>query len=274
MPVAQAPTGRPSETAGTVSANRRTGGTSTTRPSPIAVDLGSGQLRIRLGGHEPLTTLVTDRSARRYPLVRRGRIIDGPGCVTALAQLLRQHQVGVPARPLVVVCRPLLAAAADQDTTRRVLEAVFAPTRLLFIDTVRAAAIGAGAGAGTLLVADVGAQITEVAVLRDSQVIAGRRANLGTCDLDNGTTVGVLADRLARLVRDMTQGPDAVPAAATALARGMVLVGDGATRPDLRDRLTGTTGIPVHRAAGPRTAALVGASLAAAAAARHPAAGD
>ncbi|MEU8263285.1 rod shape-determining protein [Micromonospora sp. NPDC048999] len=271
MPVTQAPTGRPLDTAGTVSAYRTTNGTSTTRPSPIAVDLGSGQLRIRLGGHEPITTLVADRSARRYPLVRRGRIIDGPGCTTALTQLVRQHQPGMPARPLVVVCRPLLTTAADQDTTRRVLDAVFAPTRLLFIDTVRAAAIGAGAGAGTLLVADVGAQITEVAVLRDSQVIAGRRVNLGTCDLADGATVGVLADRLARLVRELTQGTGAAPAAVTALARGIVLVGDGATRPDLRDRLAATTGIPVHRAAGPRTAALTGASLAAAAAARHPA---
>ncbi|MFU8873997.1 rod shape-determining protein [Micromonospora sp. SL4-19] len=272
MPVAQVPTGRPPETAGTVAARASTGGAPATRPSPIAVDLGSGQLRIRLGSHEPLSTLATDRSARRHPLLRRGRIIDGPGCATALGQLLRQHHVKVPARPLVIVCRPLLATDTDQDTTRRVLDAVFAPTRLLFIDTVRAAAIGAGAGAGTLLVTDVGAQLTEVAVLRDSQVIAGRRANLGTDDLAHGATVGMLADTIARLVRKLTQGPGAVPAAATALARGMVLVGNGATRPDLRDRLAAATGIPVHRASGPRTAALTGASLAAAAAARHPAA--
>ncbi|MFD2764964.1 rod shape-determining protein [Micromonospora eburnea] len=274
MPVAQAPAGRPLDTAGTVSARTGANYPATFRPSPVAVDLGSGQLRIRLGGHEPLTTVMTDRSARRHPLVRRGRVVDGRGCATALSQLLRQHRVGVPARSLVVACRPLLATAADQELTRRVLDAVFAPARLLFIDTVRAAAIGAGAGAGTLLVADVGAQLTEVAVLRDSQVVAGRRANLGTGDLADGATVGVLADRLARLVRDLTHGPKAVPAAATALARGLVLVGDGATRPDLRERLAATTGAPVHRAAGPRTAALTGASLAAAAAARHPAAGD
>ncbi|WP_319463271.1 rod shape-determining protein [Micromonospora sp. RTP1Z1] len=268
MPVAQTPTGHRPDTAGTVSVPTSTIGASTTRPSPIAVDLGSGQLRIRLGSHE----LVGDRSVRRYPVVRRGRIIDGAGCAAALAQLLRQHHVGVPARPLVVVCRPLLATAADQDMTRRVLDAVFAPARLLFIDTVRAAAIGAGAGAGTLLVADVGAQLTEVAILRDSQVIAGRRANLGTCDLAHGATVEMLADTLTRLVRELTRGPGAVPSAATALARGMVIVGDGATRPDLRDRLAATMGTSVHRAAGPRTAALTGASLAAAAAARHPAA--
>ncbi|SCF21358.1 rod shape-determining protein MreB [Micromonospora viridifaciens] len=271
MPVAQAPTGHPLDTAGNSSAHSANGA-SVTRPSPIAVDLGSGQLRMRLGGHEPLTTLITDRSARRYPLVKRGRVVDGSGCATALTQLLRQHQVRLPSRPLVVACRPLLATPADQDLTRRVLDAVFAPARLLFIDTVRAAAIGAGAGAGTLLVADVGAQITEVAILRDSKVIAGRRANLGTGDLAHGATVDMLADRLARLVRELTQGAGVVPAAATALARGIVLVGDGATRPDLRDRLAAMAGAPVHRAAGPRTAALTGASLAAAAAARHPAA--
>ncbi|MEU5722005.1 rod shape-determining protein [Micromonospora sp. NPDC047738] len=270
MPVVQAPTGRQPDTVGAGSVLSGIVGPATTRPSPIAVDLGSGQLRIRVGSHATLTTLVGDRRIR--PLVRRGQIVDGPGCATALTQLLRQHHVTVPARPLIVACRPLLATAADHDTTRRVLDAVFAPARLLFIDTVRAAAIGAGAGAGALLVADIGAQLTEVAVLRDSQVVAGRRLNLGTGDLAHGTTVEMLADTLARLVRELTLGTKAVPSAATALSRGMVIVGDGATRPNLRDRLAALTGIPVHRAAGPRTAALTGASLAAAAAARHPAA--
>lgn len=268
MPVAQAPTGRPPDTAGTMLTS--TIRPATNRPSPIAVDLGSGQLRVRVGGQATLSTLVGDRPVR--PLVRRGQIVDGPGCVAALTQLLRQHQVTVPARPLIVACRPLLATAADHEAARRVLDAVFAPARLLFIDTVRAAAIGAGAVAGTLLVADVGAQLTEVAVLRDSQVVAGRRMNLGTADLASGASVGMLADALARLVRELTRGAHAVPAAVTALARGLVIVGDGATRPNLRDRLAAMAGIPVHRAAGPRTAALTGASLAAAAAARHPAA--
>ncbi|MFE9692989.1 cell shape-determining protein MreB [Micromonospora sp. NPDC005806] len=270
MPVVQASTGRPP--AGGASVRTGTVGAAATRPSPVAVDLGSGQLRIRLADHGTISTPVGDRSIRRQPVVRRGQVVDGAGCAAVLSQLLREHRVRVPARPLIVACRPLLATATDQDLTRRVLDAVFAPARLLFIDTVRAAAIGAGAGAGTLLVADLGTEVTEVAVLRDSRVVAGRRANLGTGDLAHGATVGTLADTLTRLVRELVRGAGAAPAAATALARGMVLVGDGATRPDLRDCITATTGIPVHRAAGPRTAALTGASLAAAAAARHPAA--
>ncbi|MCW3843893.1 rod shape-determining protein [Micromonospora yasonensis] len=255
------------------SATRRTGtdGTATARP-PVAVDLGSGQLRIRLAHHGTISTPVGDRSIRHHPVVRRGRVVDGAGCAAALSQLLREHRVEVPAGPLVVACRPLLATAADQESVRQVLGTVFAPARLLFIDTVRAAAIGAGAGTGTLLVADLGTEVTEVAVLRDSRVVAGRRANVGTGDLAHGATVGTLADAVARLVRELTRGAGPAPAAAGALARGMVLVGDGATRPDLRDRIAAMTGIPVHRAAGPRTAALTGASLAAAAAARHPAA--
>jgi rod shape-determining protein MreB len=239
----------------------------------VAVDLGSGQLRIRLAGHGTISTPIGDQSIRRSPVVRRGQVVDGPGCAAALSQLLREHRVSVPARPLVVACRPLLATPADQQAARRVLDTVFAPARLLFIDTVRAAAIGAGAGAGALLVADLGTEITEVAVLRDSRVVAGRRANLGTGDLAEGATAGRLADTVSRLVRELTRGAGAVPAAATALARGLILVGDGATRPDLRDRIAATTGIPVHRAAGPRSAALTGASLAAAAATRHPATG-
>lgn len=252
---------------------RRTGtdGTSAVRPAPVAVDLGSGQLRVRLPHHGTISTPVGDRSIRHQPVVRRGQIVDGAGCAAALSHLLREHRIQVPAGPLVVACRPLLATVADQETTRQVLDAVFAPARLLFIDTVRAAAIGAGAGTGTLLVADLGTEVTEVAVLRDSRVVEGRRANLGTADLARGATVGTLADAVGRLVRELTRTTGAAPVAA-ALARGMVLVGDGATRPDLRDRIAATTGLPVHRAAGPRTAALTGASLAASAATRHPAA--
>lgn len=252
---------------------RRTGtdGASAARPTPVAVDLGSGQLRIRLPHHGTISTPIGDRSIRNQPVVRRGQIVDGAGCAVALSQLLREHRVQVPAGPLVVACRPLLATAAEQEATRRVLDAVFAPTRLLFIDTVRAAAIGAGAGTGTLLVADLGTEVTEVAVLRDSRVVEGRRANLGTGDLTRGATIGALADTVGRLVRELTRATAAGPVGG-ALARGMVLVGDGATRPDLRDRIAAAARIPVHRAAGPRTAALTGASLAASAVARHPAA--
>ncbi|PZG13879.1 cell shape-determining protein MreB [Micromonospora craterilacus] len=236
---------------------------------PIAVDLGSAQLRIWLGQGGMLS--VPFGEGLRRPLMRRGRIVDGAACVAEVRRLLRDHRLPVPVGALVVACRPVLATRADQDATRQVLTAVLAPSRLLFVDTVRAGAIGAGAAAGTLLLADVGAQLSEVAVLENGRVVAARRAEVGTRDLSSVVTVAMLADTVARLVRELRREPAVRPLATAALARGVIVVGDGATRPDLTTRLAAAVGAAVHCAASPRTAALTGASLAATAASRHPA---
>ncbi|MEV6813910.1 cell shape-determining protein MreB [Micromonospora sp. NPDC051296] len=236
---------------------------------PIAVDLGSAQLRMWLGPGGVLSVPLGE--GLRRPVVRRGRIVDGPACIAELRRLLRGHRTPVPVGALVVACRPVLAPRADQEVLRRVLTAVLAPSRLLFVDTVRAGAIGAGAAAGTLLLADVGAQLSEVAVLENGQVVAARRADVGTRDLNDAVTAPMLADTVARLVRELRREPAVRPLATAALARGVVVVGDGATRPDLTSRLVAALGVAVHCAASPRTAALTGASLAATAARRHPA---
>jgi hypothetical protein len=90
--------------------------------------------------------------------------------VVLVTRLLHTFPQAPPAGPVVVACRSVLAAPADQDAIRRVVTAVFAPSRVLLIETVRAAAIGSGAAAGVLLVVDVGAQLTEVAVLVDGRL--------------------------------------------------------------------------------------------------------
>ncbi|MGN9777681.1 cell shape-determining protein MreB [Micromonospora sp. H33] len=241
----------------------------TVDPEPIAVDLGSAQLRIwvRPGG----VLSVPIGEGLRTPVVRRGRIVDGPACVAELRRLLRDNRTPVPVGAVVVACRPVLSSRADQEAMRHVLAAVLAPSRLLFVDTVRAGAIGAGAAAGTLLLADVGAQLSEVAVLEDGRVVAARRAEVGTRDLNHAVTAAMLADTVARLVRELRRDPAVRPLVSAALARGVVVVGDGATRPDLTARLVAALGAAVHSAASPRTAALTGASLAATAASRHPA---
>ncbi|MET7751410.1 cell shape-determining protein MreB [Micromonospora sp. NPDC005367] len=242
----------------------------TVDPEPIAVDLGSAHLRIWLGPGGVLSVPVGQ--GLRTPVVRRGRIVDGSACAVELRRLLREHRAPLPVGALVVACRPVLATAADQEATRRVLTAVFAPSRLLFVDSVRAGAIGAGAAAGTLLLADVGAQLTEVALLEEGRVVAARRADVGTRDLNHAVTAAMLADTTAGLIRELRQVPELRPMISASLARGLIVVGDGATRPDLTARLVATLGASVHRAASPRTAALTGASLAAVAATRHPAA--
>jgi rod shape-determining protein MreB len=250
----------------------RATGHRTTSPTALAVDLGSCTIGVWASHRGTVSGPCGDASASVGSLVRRGRVVDIDGCVTLLSQLARQYQEPVPAGGVVVACRPVLASDADQDVTRRVLDAVFAPARLLFIDTVRAAAIGSGAHAGTLLVVDVGAELTEVALLKDGRVIAARRTEIGTRDLKRGATVDLISDNVLRHVDDMRAGSD-VSDLRTAMARGVLLVGDGAVYPGLAPAVSGMLRVRVHRAAAPRTAALNGAGLAAMSLLRHPAGG-
>jgi rod shape-determining protein MreB len=141
----------------------------------------------------------------------------------------------------------------------------------LFIDTVRAAAIGAGAGPGTLLVADVGAQLTEVAVLAGGTVTAARRADFGMSDLLGPNSADPIIQTIAELVRGLRRDPRCRNVAAPAFADGMLLVGGGAAQPSLVARTAATLGMATRAATKPRLAAVHGAGLAALAALRHTA---
>lgn len=141
---------------------------------------------------------------------------------------------------------------------------------MLFVDTVRAAAIGSGAAAGHLLVVDVGAELTEVALLENGHVVTARRAELGTRDLTRGATADLIGDNVVRHLDELRTGRHAADIA-TAMRRGLLMVGDGALHPGLVATVSDTLRVPVHRAAGPRTAALHGAGLAAMSLLRHPA---
>jgi rod shape-determining protein MreB len=170
----------------------------------------------------------------------------------------------------VVVCRPVLATMAEQYALRKVVAAVFAPSRLLFIDTVRAAAIGAGAAAGSLLIADIGAELVEVAALQHGRVTAARRADIGTRDLKRGAPTEALAHATSRMVNELREDPAARAVVPAAVARGLMVVGDGAMLPSLMAPIAANLRIRVRSAAAPWTAALNGAGLAAMAVGRHP----
>jgi rod shape-determining protein MreB len=232
------------------------------------VDLGSRTVGVWAAHRGTISGSWDDESAATGTLVRRGRVVDIDGCTSLLTHLVRRYPLPVPDGAVVVACRPVLATEADQEATRRVLDAVFAPTRLVFIDTVRAAAVGSGAAAGTLLVVDIGAELTEVALLQDGRVRAARRTEIGTRDLTRGATVDLIGDNVLRHIDDLRAGPDA-SAVVTALARGILLVGDGAVHPGLATAVSGMLRVRVHRAAAPRTAALNGAGLAAMSLLRH-----
>ena len=237
----------------------------------LAVDLGSCVAGVWATHRGALTDFCGDAFTAAGPLVRRGRVVDVDGCIALLTRMVSRYAEPVPTGSTIVACRPVQATEADQAATRQVLEAVFSPARLHFIDTVRAAAIGSGAAAGTLLIADVGAQLTEVALLRQGRVIAARRSDVGTRDLGHGATVELISDNVRRHIGHL-RGDPAAADLPTAMARGMLLVGDGAAHPELAPVLSRFLHVRVHRAASPRTAALHGAGLAAMSLARHPAA--
>jgi rod shape-determining protein MreB len=238
----------------------------------VAVDLGGGLARIWAVGHGACAAPTAGEAASRpTPLLHRGRVVDEAKCAALLIRLARSYPESLLAGPVVVACRPVLASPEDQDAIRRVVATAFAPSRVLLIDTVRAAAIGSGAAAGVLLMVDVGAELTEVALLVDGRVAAARRVEVGTRDSASAGLPHRLAGVVTRLVGDIGRDPHVRRLTTAALGRGLVVVGDGATRPELTSRLAANLRVPVRSAASPRIGALSGAGLAAMAACRHPA---
>ncbi|MCU7730323.1 rod shape-determining protein [Actinoplanes sp. KI2] len=241
-----------------------------TSPTVVAAILGSGRTQVWVPGRGSLTCPSGNTVGTSHAPVRRGRVADRLGCVDLLADLIRRYRDPIPAGSVVVVCRPVLATMAEQHVLRQVATAVFVPSRVLFIDTVRAAAIGAGGAAGALLIADIGAELIEVAALQHGRVKAARRMDLGTRDLKRGAPIEALAHATTRMVNELRLEPATKALVTAALTRGLMVVGDGALIPSLMLQITADLRIPVRSAAAPRTAALNGAGLAAMAAARDP----
>jgi rod shape-determining protein MreB len=141
---------------------------------------------------------------------------------------------------------------------------------VLTIDHVKAGAIGAKADLiRPLLVIDIGAQLTEVAVLGYGSVIQACRVLLGTGDLGSGTKSADLVDAVVEMVTNLLRH-DCAALVVDALDRGPLLVGGGAVRPEITYQLAKQLGSPVQPAPAPWTAAVRGAGASALAAHRHP----
>jgi rod shape-determining protein MreB and related proteins len=188
-----------------------------------------------------------------------------------LVGLLRGYQRPLPAGTVLVACRPVLSTPDDERVLRDVLTTAFNPSRIRLIDTVRAAAVGAGAAPGALLVADLGAQITEVALLSDGRGVVSRRRDLGVDDFDRRSYGDAIVAILAQLVGQLRREPQWRHLSGAALRRGILLVGGGATQPRLTARAAAALNIAVRPAPKPRIAAAHGAGLAAFAALRRTA---
>ncbi|MFE1578734.1 rod shape-determining protein [Streptomyces fradiae] len=232
------------------------------RPGPgLAVELGSARTRVWAPGRGAVldapTVAFPAGGGVSYP-VRRGAVVDPEGAARMLHRLLG-HRIPPGARPLVVLAVPVLGGVEHRAAALSALR-VLRPRRVLTVPAARAAALGAAADlSGPLLVVDVGAHLTEVALLAGGAVVNAYRALLGTADLDAGTTPDDLADAAADMVTDMFRA-DRTPRSAEALRRGILLTGGGALRPETAAGLGARLRAPVRAAPAPHTAAVRGAA--------------
>jgi rod shape-determining protein MreB and related proteins len=245
-------------------AERRIGGPAGRRC--LALDLGSARTRAWM----PDLGMILDAPTITptdvdYP-VRRGSIVDVAGASRMLDRLLGRSGH----RPtLVVMTTPVLSTDVDRNAALTAV-GILQPRTVLTIESVRAAALGAGADLDNpLLVVDLGADLTEVAILSSGSVIQARRAPLGISDFGASFTVDDLAASVGEMVTALLR-QDCGPQVVDALDRGPLLVGGGAMRPAITYRIAERLSSPIQTAPTPQTAAVRGACAATLAADRHP----
>lgn len=246
--------------------------------SGIALDLGSARTRAWTSGRRMIIdvpTVTFHGGGAVYP-IRRGTIVDTPGTALMLDRLLG-HRLPRFGRPLLILTAPVLGGVAYRAEARAAVE-VLRPRAVLTIPTARAVASAADADlTRPLLVVDVGAHLTEVALLADGAVVDARHTALGTSDLDsrvmptatptppsNQITDCIVAMVTAMLAQDRTSRTR------EALSRGALLAGGGALLPDVSRGLTERLHAPVQPVPAPHTAAVRGAAKLLRAAHAHP----
>ncbi|NIK57777.1 rod shape-determining protein [Kribbella shirazensis] len=231
-------------------------------PTGLALDLGSSRIRLCTPAQRrPLDIPPVPGP----PLVSRGRIVDVRGAAGVLAEVLAELRI-TRAQLTVVATTPVLCGDAHREDVRTLMAEAGAAT-VVMIEGVKAAALGAGMDLSEpLLVADVGAQLTEIALLAEGAVVEARRTLLGLHDrVPAAVLVEVIGDAVLELLRG-ERGPQV----ADALDRGVLLAGGGGLRPEITYKLGRRLGIVVGPAPAPHTVAVRGAASVVHATGRHP----
>ncbi|MEU5955500.1 rod shape-determining protein [Streptomyces sp. NPDC047525] len=258
----------------------------------VALDLGSARSRAWTSGRRMILdvpTVTFHGGGAVYP-IRRGAIVDTPGTARMLDRLLG-HRLPRFGRPLLILTAPVLGGVAYRAEARVAVE-VLRPRAVLTVPTARAVASAADADlARPLLVVDIGAHLTEVALLAEGAVVDARHTALGTSDLDrriSPTTVPAspspspdpspplspdpgahITDCVVAMVTAMLE-QDRTPRTRVALRRGALLAGGGALFPDISCGLAAQLHAPVQLVPAPHTAAVRGAAKLLRAAHGHP----
>ncbi|MGW1671418.1 hypothetical protein [Streptomyces sp. NPDC002324] len=235
----------------------------------IALDLGSARTRAWSSGGGPLfdvpTTAFGDGIV--HP-VRGGAIVDTAATARMLDRLLG-HRLPGTAHPLLILTTPALGGVAFRAEARAAAE-ILRPHTVLTVPAARAVAVAADADlTRPVLVADIGAHVTDVVLLDDGAVTDARRTVLGTGDAGRRTPAARITDAIAAMTEAMLD-QDHTFRTHDALRRGVLLAGGGALRPHVGPGLAERLRAPVRTVVGPHTAAVRGAAALLRAAHDHP----
>lgn len=235
----------------------------------LALDLGSAQTRAWTPGRGLILDAPTITPTELDYPVRRGSIVDAGGAASMLDRLLNSPGAPGYRAAIIVTTMPVLSTDADRHAALTAIE-VLQPGAVLTIESVKAAALSACADlVKPLLVVDLGAELTEVAVLCNGSLVDARRASLGLSDFGRGITVDELTTSVGDMVTDLLR-QDCGPQVVDALHRGPLLTGGGALRPAITYRIAKRLAAPVRTVPAPHTAAVRGACTALRSVDRHP----
>ncbi|MGW1816055.1 rod shape-determining protein [Streptomyces sp. NPDC002125] len=225
----------------------------------VAIDLGSSGARAWVPGRGLVPGPAGWDDGTRRP-VRRGRIVDADSCARLLGRLADTALGAHRQDSMIVLSHPVLAGPTHRALARELLGAL-GPSGVLVLNSASAAAACAGPGdGGPVLVVDLGAELTEVALLVDAVVVDARQAETGLSDLGPESLPAALVRNVFDMVTSMWR-EDRDGAVRGALRRGPVLTGGGALRADVTERIADSLGVPVRVDEDPSTAVVRGAGL-------------
>ncbi|MFJ8752743.1 rod shape-determining protein [Streptomyces sp. NPDC102441] len=233
------------------------------RPGPVrglAIDLGSSGTRAWVPERGLVAGGPAGWEGRSGRPVRRGRIVDAESCAGMLGRLADTALGDHRHDSVIVLSHPVLAGPEHRTLAGELLAALGASGVVVLNSASAAAACAGPSGGGPVLVVDMGAELTEVALLVDGKVVDARQADAGLSDLEPlslpADLVGSVLDMITSMWRDDQHG-----SVRGALRRGPVLTGGGALRRDVTGLIAGRLGVPVRIAPDPSTAVVRGAAL-------------
>ncbi|MFC5173124.1 rod shape-determining protein MreC [Streptomyces mutomycini] len=239
-------------------------GTAARRTGPargLAIDLGSSGTRAWVPGQGLVTGGPADLEDSTRRPVRRGRIVDAEFCAGLLDRLADTALGAHRQDSVIVLSHPVLAGPEHRALAGELLAALGASCAVVLNSAAGAAAACAGRlDGGPVLVVDMGAELTEVALLVDGAVVDARQTDAGLSDLGPQSPPAELVGNVLDMITSMWR-QDRHGAVRGALRRGPVLTGGGALRRDITDRIAGCLGAPVRITPDPSTAVVRGAAL-------------